>query len=654
MFNKKIMLILLVMLVGILTVSSVGAADLNTTNNQAITGEATDDNVIFQENSNALVTNDGYNATLSHMEDGTYVLESNGYYTFTDIQNAIDTMDPGMKLNIVGEFYGFGNDMIKIDKAITIYSAGTATLRANTNSNVKCGIFEITSSNVVLDNLILIGGSNQWGGAVNMKQTATTNFYEISNCQFIDNVADGNYGYGGAICTFGNYGVISNCTFTNNHCSDYGGAVYINGKNSRIIDCVFDHNYVSNPLSNWQGGGAIYNDCANLIMDNCTFNSNHASTAVGGALRVAATATIKNSIFKGNVANKGNAIFCENGDCVFTANRFVIASGESVDDVFYGRSVEDLVNSGNIIDTGKLNSSVRFTSESLIMDYGATGVIYAIVEGGQIGNVKVLNSNPTINVVGNQISIKGLDIGSYVLQVEAVPDENHYSSVGTVNITVRKATAKINVKAFTTYYKSTKKWSIGLRDTSSNKVLANVKIILRVCTNGNWKVYTATTNSNGVATFDTSKLSVGTHKVIISYSNSKYNCQAVTTTIKVNKMTLYYFITSNSYDDGSKIEVRVKDKSSNYYPNGVKIKLVIYTGSRISKTIVLVTGKYGNKQAYVAYGTNMLSAGTHNVKVLSADNKYYLNANSKLIIKKSATTKKKTYMMITNGKRIVR
>lgn len=94
MFNKKIMLILLVMLAGILTVSSVGAADLNTTDNQAITGEATDDNVIFQENSNELVTNDRHNATLGHMEDGTYVLESNGYYTFTDIQDAIDTMDP--------------------------------------------------------------------------------------------------------------------------------------------------------------------------------------------------------------------------------------------------------------------------------------------------------------------------------------------------------------------------------------------------------------------------------------------------------------------------------------------------------------------------------------------------------------------------------
>ena len=112
-----------------------------------------------------------------------------------------------------------------------------------------------------------------------------------------------------------------------------------------------------------------------------------------------------------------------------------------------------------------------------------------------------------------------------------------------------------------------------------------------------------------------------------------------------------YSITTTPYDDGSKIDVQLKDKLSNTYPSGVKVRLVIYTRNVVSKIINLVTGRYQGKLGYVSYGTNMLSAGYHTVKVLSLDSRYSFGASCKLYIKPVATLKKKTYMTISNGVR---
>ena len=288
MFKHKYFIVIsLLAMLCIVTISSVSAVDLNSTDD-AISDDANaiEDSVLeVEENEDTLDLTDEDELTTD-------------YQWFSDIQTQIDQASEGSTINLSGTYYGRFlkqdgsgyNQPIIIDKPIRIVGTGDgAILKANINSATKYPIFYIyNTNNVLIDNLKISGGLYQWGGGIFVNSADHTT---ISNCEFKDNSADGFYGYGGAIYLWGNNCTVTNCTFTNNHCTDFGGAVYVNLKNNTISNCKFMYNYISNEIdssdepSRWRGGGAIYSDCDGLTVDNCTFVKTMPEKPAAGLLR---------------------------------------------------------------------------------------------------------------------------------------------------------------------------------------------------------------------------------------------------------------------------------------------------------------------------------------------------------------------------------
>ena len=284
-------------------------------------------------------------------------------------------------------------------------------------------------------------------------------------------------------------------------------------------------------------------------------------------------------------------------------------------------------------------SKVSF-SAGMVFEYGGSGSIYVIVDGGFVEkkNIHVVgHSEAKIDFADRLITVSGLNVGKYTLSVETTPDENHFSTVGTIGINVKKAVAVIKASKLTVALKRGTYWSIMLVDSKNNKPIANMQLTLKVYTGKKFKKVTISTNSKGEAKYKTSKLSKGNHKVVVIGSHPGYSFNTVTSSIKVIKPKALKFKLHKRINDneGSLISYVVKDKKTKKGINGVKVKLLIYTGKKV-KTVMLKTKKSGKFNGAMGFATNELSVGKHKVKVVPASIKYSGSAKTTMIIKKSA------------------
>ena len=181
--------------------------------------------------------------------------------------------------------------------------------------------------------------------------------------------------------------------------------------------------------------------------------------------------------------------------------------------------------------------------------------------------------------------------------------------------------------------------------------MSGVKVTFRVYTGSSYKNYQITTNSNGVATFRAaSKLTPGTHKVILSYSNSKYTCKSVTTSIVVNKKSLKVIATYKKYSQCGDVYIKVSDGSK--LLNGVKLNLKVYTGGSY-KQYNLITGfdskvYYTNGRAMIS--SNAFSVGTHAVKISVVSPYLKGSTSSKLVILPSSKKVSQYTAIMTSGR----
>lgn len=184
MVNKKT-IILSAILVIILAVSTVSAAE-----------NATSDIVSVEE-------------------DGQIILEEDesAAGTFDDLSGEINAAGEGGVLNLTKDYKfsnGSGNG-ININKSITINGNNHKI-----DGNAQSRIFFTNAENITLNNLVLINGFADNGGAIFVNMTITCN-----NVTFINDHAQ----QGGAIYTM-NYAIIDHCTFDNCYAKE-GSAVYV-------------------------------------------------------------------------------------------------------------------------------------------------------------------------------------------------------------------------------------------------------------------------------------------------------------------------------------------------------------------------------------------------------------------------------------------
>lgn len=666
--NRKIILFLLI-LVSVCAISHASAAD--DSNNVTIDSSDTigeidedlivdfDDKLNDDENSFRAIqkeidsANDGDTINLTGEYDCDYIITVNKSVNLVGTGNGAVIKWKGVEKNYTSPFFNVESPNVNFTNIKFIGAmygfAGVFTWRGDNGTIANCEFRDCTANNdeIGIGGALFIIGENctiinstfennrafKYGGAILTYGSNT----RIINTKFKNNVADGPHG--GALMIYADNCLVENSTFTNNHCKDFGGAISVGNVTHVVIkDSEFYDNYVTSNLTDeFVGGGAINSFSIGLIIDNCKFIGNNATNSLGGAVYLGINNTVKNSYFNGNNALFGNDIFASNSSKV-TFNHFVLANDELVEDSIFGISEENLIKANNTFEWIKVPSDVRF-SAGMIFEYGKSGSISVSVEGGWIEheNIRVLNHpEAKISYINNILSVSGLAVGKYTLRVTATPDDYHFPVDADLSITVNKATAVIKASKITVALKKGTLWTIKLVDSKTGNAISNMKLTLKIYTGKKYKTVSVKTNSKGEATYQTKGLTQGTHKVVISGSDANYNFNTLTSSIKVVKQTqLKFTVKKKVAKDGSTLSITVKKGKKGV--NGIKLKVLVFTGKKLTKTVILKSKTKSKLKGVCGWGTNRLSTGTHKIVIMPADIKYGGSKTVKLPIKKSAS-----------------
>ena len=179
-------------------------------------------------------------------------------------------------------------DGIPLSRSITINGNGHSIDGQNT-----ARIFSVTSSNLILKNIIFKNAYGDHGGAIYWKGGSGT----IENCTFINCLSYD----GGSIFALNSSLTFKDCTFTDNQALVSGGSIYGMYGTYSINNCKFINNKAKD-------GGAICADAYySLTISDSQFTSNNASR-YGGAVATLfnSTTTNTNNKFNNNKANTGN------------------------------------------------------------------------------------------------------------------------------------------------------------------------------------------------------------------------------------------------------------------------------------------------------------------------------------------------------------
>ena len=188
-------------------------------------------------------------------------------------------------------------------------------------------VYTAYGSNIVINNSKFYDNNakQQYGGAAFISGPSNI----IDNCEFNNNTAP----YGGAMWISGQRDTVQNSQFNENNATARAGAIYVAGANLTLDTVEFKKNTApyggaiytqSDNLSvnkatfeenNATDGGAIYaagaqGNSYNLRINDAQFNNNNA-TRYGGAMviNIGGISDIDNSVFKGNKAFNGSAIY---------------------------------------------------------------------------------------------------------------------------------------------------------------------------------------------------------------------------------------------------------------------------------------------------------------------------------------------------------
>lgn len=249
--------------------------------------------------------------------DGLISQEGDG--SFSDLQNLINQAPENSTITLSRDYISNNGDFsegIVINKPLSI----------NGNNHVidaksKSRIFNIVSSDVVLNDIVFVNGkTNLNGGAIYYSQGGT-----INNCTFKNNIAH----YGGAVFSrhsslinnsvFADNSAVSggaiyqyesnvyDSRFVNNFADKFGGAIY--QTDSNVYSSTFEgnnvpfENFMDYPDTIYGYGGAIFQKSSN-VSDSTFINNNGFN---GGAIQQVGS-NVFNSVFSGNNAVDAGAV----------------------------------------------------------------------------------------------------------------------------------------------------------------------------------------------------------------------------------------------------------------------------------------------------------------------------------------------------------
>ena len=193
----------------------------------------------------------------------------------------------------------------------------------------------------------------------------------------------------------------------------------------------------------------------------------------------------------------------------------------------------------NLTFTNLIASKISATNVNMVYNTGKYITITLKDDNGNaIKNAKlsvVINGN-TYNKTTDSKGIAKLTISlvpnTYTAKITYAGDDTYIESTTNAKVVVKKVTPKLTAAKKTFKVKTkTKKYTITLKD-NKGKVLKKAKVTLKV----KGKIYKATTNAKGKATFKITKLTKkGTFKAEVKFTgNSKFKaiCKQVKLTVK--------------------------------------------------------------------------------------------------------------------------
>ena len=209
--------------------------------------------------------------------------------------------------------------------------------------------------------------------------------------------------------------------------------------------------------------------------------------------------------------------------------------------------------------------------------------------------------------------------GTYSVKAKVTSNILNVSDAKLGNIKIKNAPAAITLKKLSVSYTAKKYFKIKVANSKTKKGIGNVKLLVKVYTNGKAKKMHLTTDSKGIAKFSTANLDVGRHKVEVSEISKGISAKARTCEIKVTKAPTTFLdeVGAVYIKKGGIYSIAVFNKNTEKVIKGVKLTVKVFDGKKVHKYVVK-TGKYG---ADINLG--YLGLGTYKVSVKFDGNSRY-------------------------------
>ena len=414
-----IVLVLVIFIFGAASVCASDADDMAVANEDdsavELSAEINNDNVnidgdILKSTNDQALLNDGETGSLSDLN-----------HEINDNDNTTITLTKNYTYVAGDEAFQFGMD---IDRPLTINGNGHTIDGSGIASIFKINADHVTITNLTFKNCMA--------------------HISIDNGYVLPDHAPKNENGGGAIKWYGDYGTITQCTFTENHAHNDGGAIICRGDYITVKLCNFKNNVAE------IGSGAIFFAGDYQTVTESNFTGNKALGNQGGAIQFNHYSNVSQCIFINNTASiNGGAINMGESNnisyCIFIGNK-ALWNGGAIN--MYADSL--------IVHSIFANNTAEFDGGALFINDP---------------NVLVINSTFAGNSANSGGAICGYD-KDYTKAILSIFDSNINETFDYFTI----VPAYLNVSNFTTSYNSGEKLLFNLTADNVNYDGYNITI----------------------------------------------------------------------------------------------------------------------------------------------------------------------------------
>lgn len=119
-------------------------------------------------------------------------------------------------------------------------------------------------------------------------------------------------------------------------------------------------------------------------------------------------------------------------------------------------------------------------------------------------------------------TVNGVSLGKHITLVGSGSTSTSSCNVLAKTINVKKAVTTVKAPKVSNKYNTKSYFKVNVTNKVNKKQVAGLYLYLKVFTGKNYKLYKVKTNAKGIASFNTQKLTKGTHKVSIASANNYY------------------------------------------------------------------------------------------------------------------------------------